>query len=350
VTIAFLSGMRDSEVKHLRPGCLSVSRAEDGRIYRRKITSLAFKGEHDPVGVPATWIVGEPVERAVQVLERLHPDRDAYLFARLPGSRRDRRSHASGPKSTGATNDDLAAFTAWINDFCQKHRRPDGIPLVGGQRWRLTTRQFRRSLAWFIARQPGGVIAGSIAYRHHRVHMFEGYAGTSASGFRAEVEAEEAIARGEQLCDLVTGHGHRRLAGPAAADAEARLTEFERHVTFHGKIITDPRRLKRIMDRHDPRIYPGQYVTCVYNPDRALCQRQDGAEGPCLPDCQPLACRNVALTSTNIAALTRHQAHLEQALKGPGVIAPYVRHRLEEQHAEITAYLASHGQPQPGQT
>jgi hypothetical protein len=45
--------------------------------------------------------------------------------------------------------------------------------------------------------------------------------------------------------------------------------EFERHVTFYGKIITDPRRLKRIMDRHDPSIYPGQYVTCVYNPDRA---------------------------------------------------------------------------------
>lgn len=347
VTVAYLSGMRDSEVKHLRRGCLSVSRAEDGRVYRRKITSLAFKGEQDPVGVPATWIVGEPVERAVQILERLHPDRDAHLFARLPGSRRDRRSHGTGPKSTGATNDDLAAFTGWINDFCQKHGRPDGIPLVGGQRWRLTTRQFRRSLAWFIARRPGGVIAGSIAYRHHRVQMFEGYAGTSASGFRAEVEAEEAIARGEQLCDLITGHGHHQLAGPAAAEAEARLTEFERHVTFHGKIITDHRRLKRIMDRHDPGIYPGQYVTCVYNPDRALCQRRDGAEGPCLPDCQPLACRNVALTSANIAALTRHQAHLGRALKDPGVIAPYVRHRLEEQHAEITVFLTSH-QPAPG--
>lgn len=267
------------------------------------------------------------------------------MFARLPGSRRDRRSHGTGPKSTGATNDDLAAFVDWINDFCQKRDRPDSIPLVGGARWRLTTRQFRRSLAWFIARRPGGVIAGSIAYRHHRVQMFEGYAGTSASGFRAEVEAEEAIARGEQLGDLITNHGHHQLTGPAAADAEARLTEFERHVTFHGKVITDPWRLKRIMDRRDPHIYLGQYVTCVYNPDRALCQRRDGTEGPCLPDCQPLACRNAALTSTNIAALTRHQAHLGQALKGHDVIAPYVRHRLEEQHAEITAFLTSR---QPG--
>ena len=178
--------------------------------------------------------------------------------------------------------------------------------------------------------------------------MFEGYAGTSASGFRAEVEAEDAIARGEQLRDLVTGCGDHPLTGPAAAEAEARLTEFERHVTFSGKVITDARRLKRIMDRHDPRIYPGEYVTCVYNPDRALCRRQEGTDGPCLPDCQPLACRNVALTSANITALTRHRTHLEQALHPGDAIAPYVRHRLGEQHSEITAFLTQHDHPRPG--
>lgn len=323
-----------------------MSRAEDGRIYRRKLTSLAFKGEDAPTGVPATWIVGEPVERAIHILERLQSGRDTYLFARIPGSRHDLRSHATSAKSTQQTNNDLAAFTDWVNAFCQQHGRRDGIPLVNGQRWRLSTSQFRRTLAWFIARQPGGVIAGSIAYRHHRVQMFEGYAGTSASGFRAEAEAEDAIARGEQLCDLITSHGHHALTGPAAAQAEARLTGLERHVTFDGKVITDARRLKRIMDRHDPRIYPGEYVTCIYNPDRALCRRNGDANGPSLPDCQPLACRNVALDSGNIAALTRHRTHLEQALQPGGLIAPYLRHRLEEQLSEMTAFLARHDRPQ----
>ena len=145
VTIAYLSGMRDSEVKHLRPGCLSVSRAEDGRIYRRKLTSLAFKGEDDPTGVSATWIVGEPVERAIQVLEQLQAGRDTFLFARIPGSRHDLRSHATGAKSTQQTNDDLAAFTDWVNAYCQQHDRPDGIPPVNGQRWKLTTSQCRRT-------------------------------------------------------------------------------------------------------------------------------------------------------------------------------------------------------------
>jgi hypothetical protein len=64
----------------------------------------------------------------------------------------------------------------WINAYCDTHGLPDHIPLVGGQRWHLTTVQFRRTLAWFIARRPGGVIAGAIQYRHQRVQMFEGYA------------------------------------------------------------------------------------------------------------------------------------------------------------------------------
>jgi hypothetical protein len=34
----------------------------------------------------------------------------------------------------------------------------------------------RRTLAWFIARRPGGAIAGTIQYRHHSIHMFEGLA------------------------------------------------------------------------------------------------------------------------------------------------------------------------------
>jgi len=144
---------------------------------------------------------------------------------------------------------------------------------------------------------------------------------------------------------LITSHGQHPLTGPAAAEAEARLADLERHVTFDGKVITDARRLRRIMDRHDPRIYPGQYVACVYNPDRALCRRAGDAPGPSLPDCQPLACRNVALTSGNIAALAVHQAHLEQALQPGEVIAPYVRHRLEEQLTEMTVFLARHGQP-----
>ncbi len=107
-----------------------------------------------------------------------------------------------------------AGLTIWINDYCTGNNRADGIPPVDGRPWRLTTRQFRRTLAWFIPRQPGGSIAGAIAYRHQAIGMFEGYAGTSDSGFRAEVESEQALARGEHLLAMIDRHEHTSLTGP----------------------------------------------------------------------------------------------------------------------------------------
>jgi len=180
-------------------------------------------------------------------------------------------------------------------------------------------------------------------YRHLRVQMFEGYAGTSESGFRAEVQAEEAIARGEKLGDLIVNHEHHRLRGPAAEEAEARLTEFERHVQFHGKVVNDDKRMKRHMDRHDPHVYPGKFVTCAHHADRALCWRGDGEDGPSFPHCVPLRCRNVALTEENVNAFVGYLATIDRMLANGDALAPYVRHRLEQRRGEIARFLAANG-------
>ncbi|MEU2269816.1 hypothetical protein ABZ568_26140 [Streptomyces olindensis] len=47
------------------------------------MTSLSFKGENDPRGVKATWNVGEPVARAITVLEMLQPLDVDHIFNRL---------------------------------------------------------------------------------------------------------------------------------------------------------------------------------------------------------------------------------------------------------------------------
>jgi hypothetical protein len=174
--------------------------------------------------------------------------------------------------------------------------------------------------------------------------MFEGYAGTSDSGFRDEVEAEQALARGQLLAELGADEDRPTLAGPAGAEAEARLAEFARHTVFDGQVVTDEARLRRIVARHDPHVYLGTFVTCVYNPDRALCRTSNdpGAGQPVLADCQPLACRNTALTPANRQALKGHLTKLEEALANRDRLAPYVRHRLEEQHRETAAFLARH--------
>lgn len=111
------------------------------------MTGRAFKGEGTPAGVTATWIVTEPVERAITVLEKLQPAMEPFLFAVLHSSRSFLQARETGVKSTEASNLDIAAFVDWINAYSAEQKRPDRVPLVNGRRWRLTTRRFRRILS-----------------------------------------------------------------------------------------------------------------------------------------------------------------------------------------------------------
>ncbi|KMS80287.1 hypothetical protein ACH49_08390 [Streptomyces leeuwenhoekii] len=345
--IAYLSGMRDSEVKHLRRGCLTTDADRTGKITRRKITSMAFKGEDTPLGVEATWVIGRPVARAVEVLERLQPKRQRWLFAVPPSSHTHKKPRNTGAKTTKATNNDLNLMVTWINEYCRRHGRTDHVPDVGQRPWRLSTAQFRRTLAWFIGRRPGGSIAGAIQYRHLSVQMFEGYAGTSKSGFRAEAQQEALLARGEGLSLMVDRHEHERLCGPSADEARIRLDKFGDRVRFLGKTPDDDQ-MKKLMERNDPRVYPGRFVTCTDNPNRRLCRLP--GENDTTPDpgqCKPLACRNVALTDTNIQAWLQRLAERDARLQAADVLAPRIRVRLEEDRAEIRAFLARAGVLEP---
>jgi len=268
--------------------------------------------------------VSESVERAVEVLEKLQPADAKYLFTTLVATQGWRGSDRS--MTNECTNTNFNELVDWINAYCAAHTRADSIPLVRRQRWRLSSSQFRRTLAWFIARQYGGTIAGTIQYRHHSIQMFEGYAGTSESGFRGEVEAEQTLQRGERLLAMIENHEHHDLRGPAAHEAQTRLNNLQRSRAYTGSVVTDRRRLLRIIHREDPHIYLGHFVTCVYNPDKALCRRQLTTDGdqtmPDLASCQPLQCRNVALTSENVKALTTQLHKLDTHLAEAHVLAP----------------------------
>ena len=257
--------------------------------------------------------------------------------------------HGPGSKATapntvlgvGTTIEQLNAFVIWVNDRCRELGRNDVIPTVNGRPWRLTSRQFRRTLAWFIARRPGGSIAGAIAYRHHAVQLFEGYAGTSDSGFRAEVEAEQALVRGENLLAMIDQHQHTALSGPAKEEAEHRLDQFGNRATYAGSAVTDAQRLKRIMRRHDPAVYPGAFVTCVFDPDKALCLRQGTLRDtePVLANCRPLDCHNVALSPDNLDTWRGELANLDNYLARASVIPPLLAHRLQDRRREIANFI-----------
>src|SRR3546814_10684508 len=101
----------------------------------------------------------------------------------------------------------LNAFRDHLNTVFGSPDGPVIPPGPDGKPWRITTRQFRRTIAWHIANRPFGTIAGMIQYKHASVAAFEGYAGTSASGFRAEVEAQHRLG---QLDDLLAYFDRRQ--------------------------------------------------------------------------------------------------------------------------------------------
>jgi hypothetical protein len=164
--IAFLSGMRDEEVRELGRDCAFTEPADDGRM-RYKLRGRVYKGARLS-GEEADWVVLEVVHQAVDVLLQLND--------------------VAGPDHQDEPETDPEADPA---------RTPAraGAP---GVPWAFNTRQFRRSLAWHIAHQPFGIVAGAKQYKHARHVMFSGYAGTSASGFAAE----EAVARLDYAEDL----------------------------------------------------------------------------------------------------------------------------------------------------
>lgn len=338
IVIAFLSGMRDNEIKHLRIGASEVVTDSRGAPTRWLAHSLAFKGEEEVEGVPATWVIGAPAARAIAVLERLAVSTGSpspWLFAPL----RTGPGRGSGARNTnealtvGGTISGLNRFRDWIIRYCEERGRSDGIPTHNGQPWQLTTRQFRRTLAWYIARRPGGTIAGAIAYRHHSIQMFEGYAGTSDSGFRAEVEAEAALVRGEHLLGMVERNDHIQMGGPAAGEAHARLAEFSSNGAFVGTVQTDPRRFLRLLKSRGPEVYPGRYVTCTFDASKAQCQKT--STGPDLLSCQPLTCRNVALTDDNLAAWHEEIALIDADIDQRPALPPLLVERLKQRRAQI---------------
>ncbi|MFI5593715.1 hypothetical protein ACIA5G_52445 [Amycolatopsis sp. NPDC051758] len=339
IVVAYFSGMRDSEIKHIRRGGVTTLRDSTGAAYRWRLTSRVFKGQHDPAGTPETWIIGAPASRAVAVLEELQPSGEDLLFRPLSRT----QGRAADVINTPSTNRQLNEFVIWVNAYCARAGRADVITNADGGVFRLRSSQFRRTLAWFIARRPGGSIAGAIQYKHHGIQMFEGYAGTSRSGFRAEVESEQALLRGDHLTDIATTYYHD-LAGPAAEEARRRLDVLTANPDFPGLVLADPVRARRFLARHEPDIYPGTYATCVFTAATARClppSRAAASTVPALERCHPLECANVALTPGNAAALQREHDRLESALTDPASLPPLLAHRLRRRQHDIARLLAS---------
>ena len=328
IVCAYLTGMRDSELQAMRVGCLSISPSDDGLIERHRITSTVYKST-TATGENAEWVTIAPVARAIDVAERL--------------SRRQRDSRGVDTiwhtlAMNSGNRDELRGGTlALINNFRahldQRSGEEPAIPHVDGGSWWFTPRQFRRTLAWHIANRPFGTVAGKIQYKHASVAIFEGYAGSSPSGFRIEVEQERALG---QLDDVIAYYEDAIRRGlPPAGPAAARLRREFEHIRdklgdLPGRVV-DSQRLRAMLAHLGRALHGGLLADCFFDPDTALCLDHEEASverrAPALSHCRPDRCPNACITRRHLAPWQASIAEGERML-GEGRLSPIQRQAL----------------------
>ncbi|MGS1018119.1 hypothetical protein [Allosphingosinicella humi] len=341
LVIGVLSGMRDSEVTNLRDGCLEIELNHAGNPMRYIVRGRIFKGKKDIEGAEHKWVVIEPVARAIAVLGRIKAHLTRTRRSGLSPHQADLlfiQPTESSVSSTlalteGMANGYLNSFVDHCHGLALQAAQRCGAeaatvkalfcipPDERGFRWQWTSKQLRRTLAWFIANQPFGVAAGRIQFGHAADLMFEGYAGTSPSGFRDEIEQERELARMTDIVELYEDHisGHSP-GGPFGRRLGDEFDSIQRQLeALPGVVVSDERRNKMLKNLAVT-LHPGFLNDCFYYPDHALCRLSgDTDQGPRWSACQPAKCPNSCVSQKHRVAITECIDDAQTMKKVPGL-------------------------------
>ncbi|MQS37708.1 integrase [Streptomyces katsurahamanus] len=309
IVCLYLTGMRPQEVQGLRTGCCpDPEPTADGTPGRHLIRSHHYKnvtdddGNHISAGeereVP--WTAITPVVHAIRVLERMVPEGELLFSA----THHDFPSHRAfnGALKSESLNCRIDSFTAWANHEAQAQGLPDQV-IPEDPHGRISTSRFRRSLAWHVARRPGGLVALAIQYGHMRTVLdartSSGYGSRSRTGMHSVLDVETALAAADtaaRLRDRVAAG--EKISGPAARRALASAATTPR---FEGRIVpaTFAKKAAAFLARDGVVLYdnPDAFLICAFKQDNALCEPDPGATAPRQYACQS-GCGNTVRTDT----------------------------------------------------
>ncbi|WP_193560559.1 integrase [Streptomyces alboflavus] len=329
IVCAFLTGMRPEEVLGMRSGCCPDPQPEkDGTVGRHLIRSVHFKTVTDDQGnylsggterdVP--WVAITPVVNAIRVLERMVPAGHLLFDHAAHDILFGVRQKEGGALRAGGMRDRIEAFVAWANAEAQAQGLPTEV-IPPDPHGNIATSRFRRTLAWHIARRPGGLVALAIQYGHMRTalntEVSGGYGTRSRGGIHDVLALETALATAETAADLhdrfESGEG---VSGPSARRALVEATTGRR---FEGREIKTDFGLKyaaarRYLARDGAVLYdnPHALLLCLYKHDRALCQREGTVnDAPTLDRCVP-GCGNTVRTDAHAALLRERAKHIDK--------------------------------------
>lgn len=350
IVTSYLTGMRAEECRALEKGCCTPAKTTSGQQHY-VIHGKTFKDALDEDGnaLPAgadrdhPWLAISPVAKAVAVMEALHPQ-SPLLFPV------EAFTSTSTPKSTGSAvpphmvNDRIEEFIDWCNAAAVRlTRNQDLIPT--DTEGNVTTSRFRRTLAWFIYRKPGGRIALGVQYGHLRGHTTDGYGSRVAVGLRDVFPMEEALARADYLEDAYTHmEDGEQVSGPAAGRYREAVRLYGQE--FRGRYMSG-KQAAALRANPRLRIYDNsaRFVTCCYDQSKALCHpdrlgQLGTEETPDINHCQPNCC-NIARTDRNVEqaadTIARYEAEMASLLTPEPL-----RARLSQRVAALQTIIATH--------
>ena len=348
IVIAYLSGMRCEEARGLQRGCCNRITTDIGTT-RYEIVAKSYKDALDSEGNAVhggairenPWHVTEPVAKAIEVMERLHGEE--YLFSEAAIMPVTQNKHGLVLRAH-VINQQIANFIDWCNRECERHAVSD-MWIPSDPAGAVTMRRFRRTLAWFIYRQPAGRISLGIQYGHLQGMTSDGYGSRTSTGLRDLFPMEEAFARAELLAEaserLEEGEF---VSGPAADRYIAGVQDFS--YRFQGKYLT-ARQAAELLRDPTFRIFDNgmQPVACCYDAAKALChpgreKKADAEATPNLSRCDP-RCPNVARTDSHIEGLRKEIEWQELQAHSPLTPDP-LRLRHEQRIATLNATVEKH--------
>ncbi|GAA2463296.1 integrase [Streptomyces lavendulocolor] len=350
IVCLYLTGMRPQEVQGMRSGCCPDP--EKGphliRAHHYKTVRDA-DGNHVSAGelrnVP--WTAITPVVTAIRTLEAMVPPGELLLST----ARHSTVHNPIGSLTNSAVHGRLRDFRTWVNANADRLGLPDQT-IPDDPHGGLAPARFRRTLAWHIARRPGGLIALAIQYGHMRTVLdartSSSYASRTRNGIHSVLDVETALAAADTAAHLRDrAAAGERISGPAARRALAAAATTPR---FEGHIVpnTFARKAAAFLARDGLVLFdnPEAMLICAFKRDTALCEPGPDAVVPRQWDCRP-GCGNAVRTDAHASAMRARADELDHlANVSPGPLGRRLRANAARLRQAADAHDAT--APTPG--
>ncbi|MFC5828665.1 hypothetical protein [Nonomuraea insulae] len=186
-------------------------------------------------------------------------------------------------------------------------------------------------------------MAGARQFHHAKTIMFEGYAGTSASGFAAEVAAEEAVAKLDYLEDLYRDWDDGgRAGGGAVQRIDAEFDRIRRELGDLPGVVASPARLRTMLRHLTKVLHPGALNDCFFQPGVAVCAKRakplGGRPLPMINMCS--VCPNSRRTAVHLPRLRLVRDQAQEALDGSAELPPLQRLALMQHVNDFDQLIA----------